>query len=88
MESELLPRMILLTVYPIPTVHPEIIYKKPYYMDSAVCFYIFMHIYGSNNQSKDNFYSRKTEVRISEEVGKGIVDREKEREGKTGITIF
>lgn len=47
-----------------------------------------MHIYGSNNQSKDNFYSRKTEVRISEEVGKGIVDREKEREGKTGITIF
>lgn len=34
--------MILLTVYPIPTIHPEIIYKKPYYMDSAVCFYIFM----------------------------------------------
>lgn len=82
MESELLPRMILLTVYPIPTIHPEIIYKKPYYMDSAVCFYIFMHIYGSNNQSKDNFYSRKTEVRTLEEVGKGIVGGIKRRKGK------
>lgn len=51
-------------------------------MDSAVCFYIFMHIYGNNNQSKDNFYSRKTEVRTWEEVRKGIVGGIERRKGK------
>lgn len=45
-------------------------------------FLYIYDIYGSNNQSKDNFYSRKTEVRTSEEVGKGIVGGIKRRKGK------
>lgn len=54
-------------------------------MDSAACFYIFMHLYTYLTitlKSKEDFKLRETERSTREEVGKGNMGGIREKKGK------